>query len=244
MADARPFLRCLAALAPPDEVPGADAVPEGEDVVLQAVPRPGPSDALGRLEGELPPDEQRAAAALEHPDRRAEFTAGHWMRARALRGRPGVQTCLSHSGGWVVLAACARGPLGVDVEPVRPRAGVERLAARFFTPAEHACLAACAEPGRMLLFYALWTAKEARIKALPRREGAPPRGPGILAVLETDLERTPETTASGTVALPVPGGMLHWFWWPRPSPGAPRLLGACLCPPDAGILRFTAPPWE
>ena len=238
MRDARPFLRGLAALDVPVESPPSPAAPAENAVLLRAVRRPGTPDLLERLERELAPAEQQAAAALSHPDRRAEFAAGHWMRARVLRENPALRTCLSHSGGWVVLVSGARGPLGVDVEAVRPRAGVERIAARFFTPAEHACLAACAEPGRTLLFYALWTAKEARIKALPRRENAPPHGPGILALMETDLSHAPETTASGTVALPVPGGMLHWFWWPETAPGTPRLLGACLCPRGTTRLLF------
>ncbi len=238
MRDARPFLRSLAALDPPVESPPSPAAPAENAVLLRAVRRPDTPDLLERLEGVLAPEEQQAAAALPHPDRRAEFTAGHWMRARVLRENPALRASLSHAGGWVVLATSARGPLGVDVEAVRPRAGVERIAARFFTPAEHACLAACAEPGRTLLFYALWTAKEARIKALPRRKDAPPHGPGILALMETDLSRAPETTASGTVALPAPGGALHWFWWPETAPGAPRLLGACLCPNGTGCIRF------
>lgn len=238
MRDARPFLRGLAALDAPGETSPSAAAPAEDAVLLRAVGRPDTPDAVGRMERELSPEEQHAAAAFPHPGRRAEFTAGHWMRARALREGPGLRTCLSHSGGWVVLASGARGPLGVDVEAVRPRVGVERIAARFFTPAEHACLAACAEPGRTLLFYALWTAKEARIKALPRRKDAPPHGPGILALMETDLSRAPETTAFGTVALPVPGGALHWFWWPETAPGTPRLLGACLCPRGTGRILF------
>lgn len=238
MKDARLFLRSLAALGASEETPPSPAVPAEDAVLLRAVRRPDTPDVLERLEKALPLDEQHAAAALSHPDRRAEFAAGHWMRARALREGPTLRTCLSHSGGWVVLAAGARGPLGVDVEAVRPRAGVERIAARFFTPAEHACLAACAEPGRTLLFYALWTAKEARIKALPRRKDAPPHGPGILALMETDLSRAPDTTAFGTVGLTVPGGALHWFWWPETAPGTPRLLGACLCPKGTGCIRF------
>jgi 4'-phosphopantetheinyl transferase EntD len=236
--DARPFLRSLSALDVPEETPPSPAVPAEDTILLRAVRRPDTPDLLERLEKELSPEDRNAAAALPHPDRRAEFAAGHWMRARVLREDPALRASLSHAGGWVVLAAGARGPLGGDVEAVRPRAGVERIAARFFTPEEHACLAACAEPGRTLLFYALWTAKEARIKALPRRENAPPHGPGILALMETDLSRAPETTAFGTVALPVPGGALHWFWWPETAPGTPRLLGACLCPNGTTRLLF------
>ncbi|KJV36491.1 4'-phosphopantetheinyl transferase family protein [Luteibacter yeojuensis] len=74
----------------------------------------------------------------------------------------------SHSGDTALFAA-GRGPIGfevgVDVERVRPRARALELAARFFAPDETAWLSGL-PPERVLAgFLALWTAKEAVLKA-------------------------------------------------------------------------------
>lgn len=74
----------------------------------------------------------------------------------------------SHSGDTALLAV-ARGPagfqVGVDVETVRPRARALELSRRFFAPAETAWLESLAETARLGGFLALWTAKEAVLKA-------------------------------------------------------------------------------
>lgn len=74
----------------------------------------------------------------------------------------------SHSGDVAVLAI-GRGPagflVGVDVETVRPRARALELARRFFAAGEAAWLETLAEDRRVAGFLALWTAKEAVLKA-------------------------------------------------------------------------------
>ena len=56
-------------------------------------------------------------------------------------------------------------PLGVDVEFEKPLTDWRAVAARFFSPAERAQLAALAEADREHGFYRCWTSKEAVIKA-------------------------------------------------------------------------------
>ncbi|MEJ7775687.1 MAG: 4'-phosphopantetheinyl transferase superfamily protein, partial [Nocardioidaceae bacterium] len=81
---------------------------------------------------------------------------------------------LSHSGGWIAVAACETGRIGIDVEVLRD-----------VTPSlERRCLSAVelawldrAQPGvpRSLRFSRLWTAKEAYLKATGVGLAADPR---------------------------------------------------------------------
>jgi 4'-phosphopantetheinyl transferase len=75
------------------------------------------------------------------------------------------QFSLSHSGGWVLLALALGQPVGVDLESLRPRERLLALAQRFFTSTEANALHNLPETERLRAFYALWTAKEAVLKA-------------------------------------------------------------------------------
>ncbi|WP_344233086.1 4'-phosphopantetheinyl transferase family protein [Kribbella hippodromi] len=81
-------------------------------------------------------------------------------------GRPhiaGLAVSLTYTEHWVVVAASRQGPIGVDLEEVRPRE-FHRLAGRWFTPQERAWLRD--QPDQLTAFLHLWTAKEAVGKAL------------------------------------------------------------------------------
>lgn len=76
---------------------------------------------------------------------------------------------LSHSGDWAVCAVGRRGPLGVDIELLRPLKNAAGLARRYFAPAEVAAWESLAELGEAELlaaFFRCWTRKEAYLKAL------------------------------------------------------------------------------
>jgi 4'-phosphopantetheinyl transferase len=72
---------------------------------------------------------------------------------------------VSHAGDLALIAISAAGPLGVDVEPVRPMVDLDAIAARYFSPGERAALAVLAPEQRTLGFYQAWTRKEAMLKA-------------------------------------------------------------------------------
>jgi|SRR5690348_4192532 len=74
----------------------------------------------------------------------------------------------SHSGAFALVALARDVTPGVDIE--QPRAGVKilEIAQRFFAPAEAQALAECAEGECEALFFRLWCAKEAVLKALGR----------------------------------------------------------------------------
>ncbi len=72
---------------------------------------------------------------------------------------------LSHSGGWALLVLAHAQAVGVDLESPRPRPRLLALAQRHFTAAETDILHSLPEAERLQAFYALWTAKEAVLKA-------------------------------------------------------------------------------
>lgn len=89
--------------------------------------------------------------------------AGGKPELAGARPEAGVRFNVSHSGGLALLAFAAGAPLGVDVEAIRERPALVRLADRFFSPEERDAMRAA--PDRTTAFLTLWTIKEAAIKA-------------------------------------------------------------------------------
>jgi 4'-phosphopantetheinyl transferase len=98
-------------------------------------------------------------------------------KPRLAASPPPLHFNLSHSGARALLAFAAL-PVGVDLERSRPRRALDRIAARWFTASEHERLAALDGEDRLEAFYALWTAKEACVKAT---------GEGLAALREVDV---------------------------------------------------------
>lgn len=86
--------------------------------------------------------------------------------ARGPHGQPCDPTgrlalAVSDSGPWLAVAVGLRGPLGLDLECVRPLRRREALLRRCFAPSEQALLAGADD--RLVLRF--WTLKEAVVKA-------------------------------------------------------------------------------
>jgi len=139
----------------------------------------------------LTPEEESRAGRLCHAHHRAIWRAGRaWIRHRLSdvlglssphhlnlrqddRGRPyvvdappGFDCNWSHSGEWMALAINWQGPIGIDLEVIRPDFSIEDVAATVCRPSEAAALSRAATPAdRSKVFYRLWTAKEALMKA-------------------------------------------------------------------------------
>jgi 4'-phosphopantetheinyl transferase len=77
-----------------------------------------------------------------------------------------LQFSVSHSGDYCMLALRFDPAVGIDVEKVRDMPRAMQVAQRFFTPAESKLLAALDGIARRDAFLALWTLKEATVKAL------------------------------------------------------------------------------
>ncbi len=139
----------------------------------------------------LCPGEQVRAQGIRSAARRAEFIATRTALRRILayhldvappaiefdatsRGKPflrlpagtGIEFNVSHGAGLACIALGRERAIGVDVEKVRPRTALSRLAARFFTMNEQRRLAGVSEAERLRRFYEIWCRKEAVLKAL------------------------------------------------------------------------------
>lgn len=103
------------------------------------------------------------------------FSRGPHGKPALLPEQSGLSFSVAHTAG-ALLCAVASAPVGVDVERSdRGSPGLaSRLAARYFSPAEQAALAALPEPARAAAFLQLWTLKEAYVKALGRGIAAAP----------------------------------------------------------------------
>lgn len=72
---------------------------------------------------------------------------------------------LAHSRGLALYAVTRGGPVGVDVEYIRPELAAERIAERFFSAEETAALRALPRQEQSAAFFRCWTRKEALLKA-------------------------------------------------------------------------------
>jgi 4'-phosphopantetheinyl transferase len=80
-------------------------------------------------------------------------------------GRGSIHFSLSHSGQLAVYALRHYGPVGVDVEVVRPLRELPDLASRCFTERELQSFHAAPEKEKLTAFFSGWTRKEAVLKA-------------------------------------------------------------------------------
>ena len=78
----------------------------------------------------------------------------------------GVWFNVAHSGRLGCIAITTEGPVGVDVERIRPDVATSGLAERFFSAPEVAALRRLSAPAQERAFFECWTRKEAYIKAL------------------------------------------------------------------------------
>lgn len=140
---------------------------------------------LGQL-GVVLDGAERARIERLRPDLRAPFIVAHaalrqvlsWhleVPAASIRfthaahGKPLIEGSslgfsLSHSGDLAVCAVAA-GPIGVDIEVVRHLPDAGALVRRFFARAEAAAYASLPDVHRPHAFFAMWTQKEALLKA-------------------------------------------------------------------------------
>ncbi|WP_186050858.1 4'-phosphopantetheinyl transferase family protein [Burkholderia gladioli] len=104
------------------------------------------------------------------------FRAGEFGRPElAGTGEPPLRFNLSNAGGLVACVITRRVDAGIDIEDSHRRVDIDGVAAAFFTRDERRALRALPPPLRRERFFALWTLKEAYLKA---------RGVGLSAPLD------------------------------------------------------------
>jgi 4'-phosphopantetheinyl transferase len=79
---------------------------------------------------------------------------------------PNLQFSVSHSNDCCMLAVRFDHPIGIDVEKVRDWPRAIDIVQSYFTPAESKALSALQGTAQRDAFFALWTHKEATVKAL------------------------------------------------------------------------------
>ncbi len=106
--------------------------------------------------------------------RYAPVPPGDWAFEKNAFGRPEIagppeadalRFSLSHTDGLVACAVTKQSDIGVDVEMTSRRTPVLELAERFFAPEEHRMLREAPADQHNDMFLAVWTLKEAYIKA-------------------------------------------------------------------------------
>jgi 4'-phosphopantetheinyl transferase len=179
-------------------------LPTGEVHVWRArVERP--PAVVQRMRALLADDERRRADALRFERDRVRYTVGRAL-LRGLLGRytqvppkalefqygefdkptlaDGPSFNLAHSGAVALYAFAAEGEIGVDVELEGKDREGERIAERFFSPAEVGELRSLPPERRPRAFLTCWTRKEAFIKA---------RGDGLSLALDSfDVTLAPD----------------------------------------------------
>ena len=133
-------------------------------------------------------DQDPDAVALTIGERGKPALAGGAGREPAPAAAPPLSFNLSHSGGLALVAVAAGGTaVGVDVERLRPRRDLARLAARWLSEADAVAVTAAADGAREATFYAAWTRHEARTKCTGAGLSGPPPGDEVVALgLEID----------------------------------------------------------
>ena len=106
------------------------------------------------------------AAALDSPPQSLVFAENEYGKKHIDLPGCALRFNLSHSGDYVLVALADGAAVGVDVERMRPLPDLLAVAARFFSPAERTVLQSIPAERQEDAFYAVWTRKEAFIKAV------------------------------------------------------------------------------
>ena len=166
-----------------------DLFADPAQVHVWQIPLDVDDERLAALTQTLSPDEPVRADRFLSPVDRARFVAGRGsVRAvlagylntapEALRftyslhgkpelsGDPRLHFNLTRCEDLALLAVSAGGPVGIDLERLRMDFAPEPLAARFFAPSEREALEQASPAEKHRVYWAIWTAKEACLKAL------------------------------------------------------------------------------
>ena len=151
------------------------------------------------------------------------FQAGSTGKPALLdqQGRPhALRFNLSHSHGRMLIAVAQGQDVGVDLEQIRDKVEVVKLAERFYTPSEYQEIMGRSGFDQVQQFYCYWVAKEAVLKG---------QGVGILSLHECEI-LTPIDAATCHVFLSdgaalQPGWTIRWLACGAGWQGAVALRG-------------------
>ena len=169
--------------------PGPDALKlESHQVDVWRISLELPTASVRLLGSYLSGDESHRAARFHFPQDRKRFIAAHgclrdtltrYLRCEphqltfstgehgkpALTSHKGIDFNLAHSGDYALVGVTRERRIGVDVERIRKKIELDKIARRFFSPSEVSELMASPPEQREMAFFLCWTRKEAYIKA-------------------------------------------------------------------------------
>jgi 4'-phosphopantetheinyl transferase len=216
---------------------------------LHAIALDAPPDAVAAARALLTPDELERADRFVFPEHRRRFALARAGLRRvlaayldedpaalrfvlgpqgkpALAGRAALEFNLSHSHELALCGVKRGRELGVDVEWMRELTDCLGIARTHFAESERRALAATPPAERALVFFRIWTRKEAFIKALGTGLSHPldrfevTFGPaGALRTIDGDARAAAEWSmvslepAEGymaAVCAPEPGNAVEW----------------------------------
>jgi 4'-phosphopantetheinyl transferase superfamily len=164
--------------------PASPALPTGGEVHVWRIELPGEDrrGAARRALGKI------LAAYLGGPGA-AGVSVAEAGKPRLASAPERLSFNLSHSGALALVAVAPGGvEVGVDVERLRPRRDLARLAERWLPAADAATVVAAPSAERERIFYAAWTRHEARVKCTGAGLAGPAPGEEVVAQeLEIDL---------------------------------------------------------
>ena len=145
---------------------------ESHDTYLRSLLQPDEAERAGRYHQAA--DRQRftyarsgvrllAGAYLNRPPGEIRFVAGVNQKPELLNGA-GWHVNVSHAGDWILLAI-GRIPVGIDVERINPDFFIDEVFLWSSSPDEQRLIQASTGTDARLLFYTLWTRREALAKA-------------------------------------------------------------------------------
>jgi 4'-phosphopantetheinyl transferase len=169
----------------------AGGSPRGTDVHVCAAHLDLPLETLARFASILSEEEQERAARFRFETHHNRFVAGRAVLRSILaahldcapdeldfnygpNGKPalsgrlaqsGIFFNLAHSEDLALIAVTRVGPIGVDVERIRPMSEADDLVERFFSARENTLFQTLPEDQKCAAFFNLWTRKEAWLKA-------------------------------------------------------------------------------
>ena len=185
-------------------------------------------DLLNSLLHSLPDDEQEHAAQLRRPEDQLAFAAGRTLVRRMLSvyavppatgwrfertrfgkptlarssGEPDLRFNLSHTQGMVVAVTAVARDVGVDAAFLNERVDLQGIADMYFSNEEAHLLRKQAADQQRETFFALWTLKEAYLKA--RGEGLSQSRAACAFTLEPLSMQLPKQAATRVE---------DWFLW-------------------------------
>ncbi len=147
---------------------------------------------------------------LDLPAREIKFLYGPRGKPYLNLTGPSLEFNASHSGSLFACAISNVGPIGFDIEEIRPLSDALSIGKNFFSPAECQRLTAIPEPERIHAFFQCWTRKEAVIKAT---------GEGVSRPLDSFEVAFGPHVAPNLLRIDTdtsPGWQMHSF---NPAPG-------------------------